>query len=123
MSLEKKWREEHMKRTIKKQFWFNRSESQDLQKKAKKACLTEAGLIRFLIKGYEPREQPSENFYDAMNEMREIGNNIEKIVARADKLEFTDSQMLRSEAKRWHKFQADVERKFIRPEKSDLRWQ
>ena len=106
MSLEKKWREEHMKRTIKKQFWFNRCESQDLQKKAKKACLTEAGLIRFLIKGYEPREQPSENFYDAMNEMREIGNNIEKIVAKADKLEFTDSQMLRNEAKRWHKFQS-----------------
>ena len=33
-----------MKRTVKKQFWFSRAEAQDLQKKAKKACLTEAAL-------------------------------------------------------------------------------
>ena len=38
-----------MKRAIKKQFWFNRSEAQDLQKKAKKACMSEAGLILSLI--------------------------------------------------------------------------
>ena len=44
------------KRTIKKQFWLSRSEVQDLQKKAKKACLSEAGLIRLLLKGYEPRD-------------------------------------------------------------------
>ena len=35
-----------MKRTVKKQFWFSKVEAQDLQKKAKKACLTEAALIR-----------------------------------------------------------------------------
>ena len=58
-----------MKRTIEKHFLFNRNEAQDLQKKAKKACLTEAALVRFLIKGYEPRERPSDNFYDAMNEI------------------------------------------------------
>ena len=32
----------------------DRQEAQDLQKKAKKACLTEAALIRLLIRGYEP---------------------------------------------------------------------
>ena len=47
-----------MKRTVKKQFWFSKVEAQDLQKKAKKACLTEAALIRLLIRGYEPREKP-----------------------------------------------------------------
>ena len=32
------------RRTVKKQFWFSRDEAQDLQKKAKKTCLTEAAL-------------------------------------------------------------------------------
>ena len=34
--------------------WFTRDEAQELQKKAKKACLSEGALIRLLIRGYEP---------------------------------------------------------------------
>ena len=44
------------RRTVKKQFWFSRDEAQDLQKKAKKTCLTEAALVRLLVRGYEPKE-------------------------------------------------------------------
>ena len=57
------------KRNIEKHFLMNRQEAQDLQKKAKKACLTEAALIRLLLRGYEPREKPDERFYDAMREL------------------------------------------------------
>ena len=55
-----------MKRTVKKQFWFSKVEAQDLKKKAKKACLTEAALIRLLLRGYEPREKPDERFSSAL---------------------------------------------------------
>ena len=65
-----------MKRTIKKQFWFSRYEAQDLQKKAKKTCLSEAALVRLLLRGYEPKEKPDDRFYDAMREFSAIGNNI-----------------------------------------------
>ena len=68
-----------MKRTIKKQFWFSRDEAQDLQKKAKKTCLTEAALVRLLVRGYEPKERPDERFYDAMRQLSSIGNNINQI--------------------------------------------
>ena len=50
-----------MKRTVKKQFWFSKPEAQDLQKKAKKTCLSEAALVRLLVRGYEPKERPDEN--------------------------------------------------------------
>ena len=33
-----------MKRTVKKQFWLSRDEAQELQKKAKRTCLSEADL-------------------------------------------------------------------------------
>lgn len=111
------------KRNIEKHILMNRSEAQDLQKKAKKACLSEGGLIRLLIKGYEPRERPTEEFFDTMRELSAIGNNINQLAAKANSLGFVDAVMLKKEAERWHKFQADVERTFLRPDKSDMKWQ
>lgn len=49
-----------MKRSIEKHILMNKAEAQDLQRKAKKACLSEGGLIRLLIKGYEPKEKPDD---------------------------------------------------------------
>lgn len=113
-----------MKRNIKKQFWLSRKEAQDLQKKAKKTCLSEAALIRLLIRGYEPKEQPDERFYDTMRELSSIGNNINQIAIKANALDFIDSEKLKSEALRWHQFQADVERIYLRPSESEkLKWQ
>ncbi len=112
-----------MKRNIEKHILMNKAEAQDLQKKAKKACLSEAGLIRLLIKGYEPKERPDERFYEAMRQLSSIGNNINQLAAQANSLGFVDARKLNKEAERWHKFQADVERQFLRPDKCDMKWQ
>ena len=111
------------RRTVKKQFWFSRDEAQDLQKKAKKTCLTEAALVRLLVRGYEPKERPDERFYDAMRQLSSIGNNINQLAAQANSLGFVDAQRLQKETERWHRFQADMEREFLRPEKCDMKWQ
>ena len=97
------------KRNIEKHILMNKAEAQDLQKKAKRACLSEGGLIRLLLKGYEPREKPDERFYDVMRELSAIGNNINQLAAKANTLGFVDAPQLKKEAERWHKFQADVE--------------
>ena len=106
------------KRNIEKHILMNKAEAQDLQKKAKRACLSEGGLIRLLLKGYEPREKPDERFYDVMRELSAIGNNINQLAVKANSLGFVDAPQLKKEAERWHKFQADVERTFLRPDKS-----
>lgn len=72
------------KRNVDKHIWFSRAEAQELQRKAKKACLSEAGLIRLLIKGYEPKEKPDDRFYDVMRELSAIGNNINQLAAKAN---------------------------------------
>ena len=90
------------KRNIQKIVRLSRDEAQDLQKKAKKACLSEAGLMR---------------------ELSAIGNNINQLAAKANTLGFADATQLKKEAERWHKFQADVERVFLRPNESDMKWQ
>ena len=111
------------KRNIQKIVRFSRDEAQDLQKKAKKACLSEAGLIRLLLRGYEPREKPDERFYDVMRELSSIGNNINQLAVKANALGFVDAPQLKKEAERWHKFQADLERTYLRPDKSEMKWQ
>jgi len=102
-----------MKRTIKKQFWFNREEAQDLQKKAKKTCLTEAALVRLLIRGYEPKEKPDERFYDFTRELSRVGNSLNQLAAKANSLGYIDTPMLEAELKKLHKFQADIEDEFL----------
>ena len=111
------------KRNIQKIVRFSRDEAQDLQKKAKKACLSEAGLIRLLLRGYEPREKPDERFYDVMRELSSIGNNINQLAVKANALGFVDAPQLKKEAERWHKFQEDIERTYLRPDKSEMKWQ
>lgn len=111
------------KRNIQKIVRFSRDEAQDLQKKAKRACLSEAGLIRLLLRGYEPREKPDERFYDVMSELSSIGNNINQLAVKANALGFVDAPQLKKEAERWHKFQADIERTYLRPDKSEMKWQ
>ena len=81
------------KRNIQKIVRFNRKEAQDLAAKAKKACLSEAGLIRLLIRGYEPKEKPDDRFYDVMRELSSIGNNINQLAAKANIELFTHGSL------------------------------
>jgi len=112
-----------MKRSIKKQFWLTRAEAQELQRKAKKACLHESTLIRKLIAGYEPKETPKEEFYDVMNEMRKLDDSLEMIAYKSGPLTEIDVLLLQHEIERWHRFQADMENHFIADERSKLKWQ
>ncbi len=112
-----------MKRTIKKQFWLNQQEDNDLKDKAERTCLTEAALLRLLIRSYHPKEKPDEKFYHAMRELSLIGSNINQLAAKAHSLVFIDAQKLDEEVKRWHQFQSDIEREFLRPEDNRKRWQ
>ena len=105
------------KRNIQKIVRLSRDDAQDLQKKAKKACLSEAGLIRLLLCGYEPREKPDERFYDVMRELSAIGNNINQLAAKANALNFVDAPMLTEEAVKWRQFQMDIRKKYLLPKK------
>ena len=105
------------KRNIEKHILMNKAEAQDLQKKAKRACLSEGGLIRLLLKGYEPREKPDERFYDVMRKLSAIGNNINQLAAKANALNFVDAPMLTEEAVKWRQFQMDIRKKYLLPKK------
>ena len=112
-----------MQRRIKKQFWLSPQDARELKRKAELCGITETAVIRILLRGYEPREKPDARFYDTMREMSAIGNNINQLAVKANALGFVDVPMLKNEALRWHRLQAAIEREYLRPEKSNLKWQ
>lgn len=111
-----------MNKRIKKQFWLSPQEVAELKRKAELTGLSETAVVRLLIRGYELREKPDSDFYEAMRKLSAIGNNINQLAVKAHALGFIDAPMLKTEALRWHQFQADVEATFLRPQQSNLKW-
>ena len=61
-----------MKRTHRREFVMNDFEAADLREKAKKVRMSESGLIRLLISGYQPPEAPGDEFHNDMNELLSV---------------------------------------------------
>ena len=112
-----------MNKRIKRQFWLSPEENAELKRKAKLSGINETSVIRILIRGYEPKEKPDGRFYQAMRQLSAIGNSINQLALKANALGFIDTPMLKAEALRWHRFQADIEAMFLRPGQSNLKWQ
>ena len=111
-----------MQKRIKKQFWLSQEDAADLKRKANLCGLSEAAAIRILIRGFIPKQKPDARFYEAMSKLSAIGNNINQLALKANALGFVDAPMLQAEATKWNQFQADIEKTFLRPEKSSLKW-
>lgn len=111
-----------MKRNIRKYYTLNRKEAEELKKKAKKACRSEAGLVRELVKGYEPREKPGDEFYDAMREVSRMADKLQYILDSTKRISSEENQLLIQEIRRWRNFQADIERRFLTPGDGVAKW-
>ena len=94
-----------------------------LEKGLQASGLPLSAYLRKLILGESIQAAPSEELRSLRTEIHQIGNNINQLAAKANTLGFVDAPQLKKEAERWHKFQADVERTFLRPDKSDMKWQ
>ena len=112
-----------MKQRIKKQFWLSPQDARKLKRKAKPYGITETAVIRILLHGYEPKGKPDARFYEAKRQLSAIGSNINQLALKANALGFVDVPMLKTEALRWNKFQADIEAVFLHPGQSSLKWQ
>ena len=133
-------RKPNRKRKIPKRIWLNEIEDRELKRKdmsgrlpcrcrkksmrlvkqlkrkAKKAGVSQSGLIRSLIRGYEPKEKPDREFFEALRRLSVIGNNVHQLASKANTLGFIDAPMLSKEVEEWRVFRADIVRRFISPD-------
>lgn len=104
------------KRKIAKRIWLNEMEERELKRKAKKSGVSQSGLVRSLIRGYEPKEKPGKELFEALRQLSAIGNNVYQLATKANALGFIDAPMLYREVKEWRAFRTDIVRRFISPD-------
>ncbi len=73
-----------LKHSIQINFRVNAEEQQLLQQNAKKCGLSIAKYLRFLIRGYVPKEQPPMDYKTLIRELHAIWNSMNQIAARAN---------------------------------------
>ena len=106
-------------REIKKQFWVNEDESKLLSNKAFKVGLSESELMRFLIRGFEPREKPDERIYEAIKQLRLIGVNINQIAKKVNATNYIDKEMYLKDYEKMNQLIDLIKNEFLRPKKVD----
>ena len=82
-------------RDIKKQVWLNEDELKALKQNSKRAGLNESAYIRNLIMGYKPKEQPTENMYEIIKQLKLVGINLNQIARKANALDIVDAPFLK----------------------------
>lgn len=110
-------------RIIKKQFWMTKEEAAKLKEKAKRIHMTEAALIRALIAGYEPKEKPGREFFDVMNQLSNIGNNMNQIAVKLHTLGIYDADQLDEERRQLRELRSAIMKQFMEPEDRRHIWQ
>ena len=112
-----------MRKSVDKHIRITAAENEDWKRKAELTCMTESAMIRMLMKGFVPKSQPDERFYEYMNQLASISNNINQLVRKANALNFIDAPILNKEVEAWRNFRAELERRFLYPDKSEIKWQ
>ena len=111
------------KRNVQILFRLTEEEAEQLNELVRKSGRSKEAFLREMVRGYQLCEKPDSEFYKMMRELSAIGNRINQLAVKANALGFIDTQKLNSELDRLHKFQADMERQFLRPGESNLKWQ
>jgi len=99
--------------------WFrvNETEADYLNEIVKRSGCNREVLLRAMIEGYQLCEKPDPEFYKVMRDMRNIGNNLNQLAAKAHALGFIDAPKFEEEAKKWDQFQLSIREYFLAPKK------
>ena len=74
--------------------------------------------MRLLITGFEPREKPDSAFYQDMNQLSAIGNNLNQIAARLNSSGTVDSTQLKEEIEKLKAFRLALLKKYVEPDEA-----
>lgn len=109
-------------RTVDLHIRLTEEEVSELKHKAKMCRITQSALIRILLNGYEPRQAPDERFYEAMRQLSAVGNNLNQLARRANSLGLLDGAECKRQAEKLWSLQNEIEKEFLRPKESKLKY-
>ena len=105
-----------MTRTCRFEMRFTKDELSDLTKKARKAKLTNAALIRRAIRYLEVKEAPAVDVPYLLNEVRRLGYNINQILKIANAQGLVDVPQLRKALEENRRVMKEITEAYAMPE-------
>ena len=100
-------------RDIKKNFYLNEEENTRLKNNCEKTGLSESSYLRALIMGYKPIEQPNENVFEMIKQLRGIGIKLNQIARQANYLEYIDAPNYKRTVEKLEEFMNEFRSKFL----------
>ena len=108
-------------KSVMKIFRLSEEENEDFKRKAKKALMPEARLIRLLIAGYHPPEAPGDEFFDDMNRLLAVAEGLHEIAKRSRSADV--KELLEQESKQLHGLRVELKKKYLSGERKNIKWQ
>ena len=71
--------------------WLTEDEYTDLKSKVERTGLSMQSYLRHLISEVQPKERPSADYFEVLRILRQIGNNINQIAAKANSVGVIDA--------------------------------
>lgn len=105
---------------IKKQFWLKKEIADELESKAKKACLTETALIRMLITGYHPPAAPGNEFYESLNQLVEAADNLQRTAEFINDPDLANAYQ--EAAMELKELNLEIQMRYLRAEREKIEW-
>lgn len=90
-----------------------------LIEKSEKVGLTISDFLRTYINGFEPREKPPIEFYEAIKQIRKVGNNINQIARLANATGILDELACKRQFDKLNETILEMKREFLLPKKID----
>ena len=67
--------------------------------------------------GYKPKEQPTENMYEIIKQLKLVGINLNQIARKANALDIVDAPFYKKVYEKWNKLEQDIKKEFLDMEK------
>ena len=90
-----------------------------LIEKSEKVGLTISDFLRTYINGFEPREKPPIEFYEAIKQIRKVGNNINQIARLANATGILDELACKRQFDKLNETILEMKQEFLLPKKID----
>lgn len=106
------------KRNIQILIRLNEYENKILLKSIEKTGMTKGKYIRSLICGNVPKQKPSVDFFDTINQLRRIGNNLNQLVMIAHKTGSIDIVRYKRDIVELNRNILEIRKKVLLPEEN-----
>lgn len=106
------------KRNIQILIRLNENENKILLKSIEETGMTKGKYIRSLICGNVPKQKPSVDFFDTINQLRRIGNNLNQLVMIAHKTGSIDIIRYQRDIAELNRNILEIRKKILLPEEN-----